>query len=297
MRVSLLVLIACSDTEPPEAVDSATPCAELPWYPDADGDGWGTGAGVVAACVAPAAHAELSGDCDDNDATLHPSVSETCDGIDNDCDGLVDDADGAVEGAGTWYLDQDGDGYGGAAYPIAACLAPAGASAEAADCDDRDPAVSPAADEVCDGLDNDCNGEIDPFDPTDATWSGRYEANFRGSSMNYSFDVTCSGPVDLAVSEDGIWSVVATMSEPCCESTFATCFQLEFDAEVEVDASIDGHVVWSGGEDGELSGWWTEPTCSQGALMEADFTAVLYPVGFWTYTWVSGTLSVASVPG
>ena len=47
-------------------------------------------------------------DCDDNDATVNPGESETCDGVDNNCTGGID------EGLTTYpyYVDEDGDGYG-----------------------------------------------------------------------------------------------------------------------------------------------------------------------------------------
>ncbi len=55
-----------------------------------------------------------------------------------------------------WYADEDGDGYGGASLGTA-CDPPAGAVAEADDCDDADSGVHPGATDVCDGLDNDCD--------------------------------------------------------------------------------------------------------------------------------------------
>jgi hypothetical protein len=60
-----------------------------------------------------------------------------------------------------WYPDTDGDGWGDARYPLFACQPLLGYGPQAGDCDDGDPAVHPNADELCDGLDNDCDGEID----------------------------------------------------------------------------------------------------------------------------------------
>jgi hypothetical protein len=60
-----------------------------------------------------------------------------------------------------FYLDADGDGYGdGGATPVD-CVVPDGYSTVSGDCDEANASVNPAAAEVCDGLDNDCDGYVD----------------------------------------------------------------------------------------------------------------------------------------
>ena len=83
----------------------------------------------------------------------------TCDGVDDDCDGHVDE-DALTTRA--WYPDQDGDGFGDLSGAIVACDQPPGTTDDFRDCDDTDPAVHPeAADDTCDGVDTDCDGDFD----------------------------------------------------------------------------------------------------------------------------------------
>ncbi|MFA5800372.1 MAG: MopE-related protein [Candidatus Peribacteraceae bacterium] len=56
-----------------------------------------------------------------------------------------------------------------------ACEAPAGFVSRDADCDDDDPAVNPDAVEVCDGVDNDCDDEVDVDDAGDLVTQACYE--------------------------------------------------------------------------------------------------------------------------
>ena len=96
-------------------------------------------------------------DCDDGDAAVYPDAEELCDGIDNNCDGAVDE--GLL---GTFYVDADGDGYGGESDTVEACAAPKGYAASADDCDDSDPAFHPGAteDDCSDPNDYNCDGSV-----------------------------------------------------------------------------------------------------------------------------------------
>ena len=95
-------------------------------------------------------------DCDDNDATIYPAATEICDGVDNDCDNEIDE--GVTT---TYYRDDDEDGFGNSDAPVESCSAPEGTVPNSNDCDDSNSAVYPSAPEVCDNLDNNCDGSID----------------------------------------------------------------------------------------------------------------------------------------
>ncbi len=85
-------------------------------------------------------------------------VPETCNGIDDDCNGVTD------ESGILWYPDADADGYGETfGEPIDSCTTPPpGYVDNDLDCDDTDPDVHPAADEICgNGIDEDCDGSDD----------------------------------------------------------------------------------------------------------------------------------------
>ncbi|MGC6508524.1 MAG: MopE-related protein [Myxococcota bacterium] len=109
-------------------------------------------------------------DCDDFNADIHPDAIEICDDIDNDCDGKIDDADDWTEEDGVqpetrYYPDTDGDGYGNAnSDGIPRCAPLPGYVSNAGDCDDENYFRSPDAIEVCDGIDNDCDGLMDDAD-------------------------------------------------------------------------------------------------------------------------------------
>ncbi len=120
----------------------------VPWYVDADGDGWGVvsaDALPVDSCVPPANRAIRLGDCNDGDANVAPTARERCNGVDDDCSGRADFKIGAHD-----FEDDDSDGV-----PDAAC------AAATADCNDRDPTIAPGGLELCDVWDNDCDTMVD----------------------------------------------------------------------------------------------------------------------------------------
>lgn len=127
-------------------------------YVDSDGDGRGAGMSMMA-CASTARFSVYGDDCNDRDARVRPGQPEVCDGIDNDCVGTGD----AGASATNWYRDADGDGFGDVTQARFTCAPPTdGAySLLPTDCDDTRAAINPAQAEICDGLDNDCNGRAD----------------------------------------------------------------------------------------------------------------------------------------
>jgi hypothetical protein len=104
-------------------------------FVDADEDGYGTTATVLAAdgsCDTAEEESTTDDDCDDADPDIHPGAPDPgADGVDSDCNG--------VDGG-----DADGDGY-----------------ATDVDCDDTDPDINPGVTETRDGFDNNCDGMCD----------------------------------------------------------------------------------------------------------------------------------------
>jgi len=160
------------------------------WYGDADGDGYGDPSTTQQACTQPSGTSSNPDDCNDGQAAISPSAVELCDGLDNDCDGDTDEA-GAF-GSTAWYSDGDGDGYGAGA-PSLACNATAGQVDNDDDCDDLLVTTHPEAAELCDDIDNNCDGNADEGTPTDATtWYADLDGDGAGGTLVT--QVTCSQP-------------------------------------------------------------------------------------------------------
>ena len=142
----------------------ATGCTD--YYLDEDGDEYGS-LYADPLCLCEAASPFDIGvraratDCDDGEATIHPSASEDCDGVDNNCVSGVDE--GLTD---SYYPDEDGDGWGNAdGVTIEGCpsddLEGYVAAEYVGDCDDADVYVHPDQIDLCDYVDNNCDGSVD----------------------------------------------------------------------------------------------------------------------------------------
>ena len=205
---------------PGDEVDSDCDDTEL-CFPDFDGDGFGADLAVPSWDVSCGGVGEATqgGDCDDADPLAYPgSLYEApYDGIDHNCDGLSD-------------FDQDGDGYDSVDWGGTDCndtdasSIPVDADGDgvavcAGDCDDNNSAVNPHHLEIMlDGLDNDCDGQVDTLDVDDYVGvlfgaAGDYLSYPSGISVG---DFTRDGRQDLAVGgvfqvEMRVWFTYSTV--------------------------------------------------------------------------------------
>ncbi|QLH46373.1 MAG: putative metal-binding motif-containing protein [Bacteroidota bacterium] len=126
------------------------------YFQDSDGDGYGNPNDSLQSCTQPSGYVFSNTDCNDANSQVHPGASETCNGVDDDCDGLIDENVQTV-----WYADADGDTYGNLNDTLMSCSQPSGYVALSGDCNDANTQVHPAATEVCNGIDDDCDGQTD----------------------------------------------------------------------------------------------------------------------------------------
>ncbi len=126
------------------------------FYADADSDTYGNSSVTTEACSAPSGYVSNSTDCNDGAGSVHPNATESCNGTDDDCDGTTD------EGVKTtFYADADNDTYGNLNATTDACEAPSGYVSNTTDCNDSAGSVNPGATDVCNQVDDNCDGETD----------------------------------------------------------------------------------------------------------------------------------------
>ena len=141
-------------------------------------------------------------DCAPTDPTINHAAQEICDGVDNNCVMGADEV--GSEGCESHFIDKDGDGWGLATDSV--CVCPGGlgqyTATQSGDCDDGNKLVQPAAAEVCNGIDDNCDFVADNegsggcnnyyFDKDSDAWgvndkkclckpSGKYKATLKGA--------------------------------------------------------------------------------------------------------------------
>jgi MYXO-CTERM domain-containing protein len=165
-------------------------------------------------------------DCDDCDGTVHPGATETCDGVDEDCDGVIDDGVGS-----TWYRDSDRDGYGDAGSSTTSCSAPSGYVRNDTDCADADAGVHPSAAELCDGVDQDCDGTAD--EGLDVTWYADTDGDGHGDPGDTAS--ACAAPAGYVATSDDCDDKNAAVNPSVTES----CDGFDDDCDGATDEGFD----------------------------------------------------------
>jgi hypothetical protein len=164
------------------------------WYLDNDNDSYGNITINVVSCFQPEGFVLNSDDCNDDNINAHPEAEEICDNIDNDCNGEIDEN---PEYFTTWYLDTDQDGFGNNSEYIESCNQPAGYIDNPGDCDDENPEINPGTQEVCDNIDNNCDGEIDENPSDGINWYPDMDGDGYGNSeFEEILIVACERPTD-----------------------------------------------------------------------------------------------------
>ncbi len=145
-------------------VDVVYGCHGQQYFADFDGDNFGRDSAPKLECegATPAGHASVGGDCDDTRDTVYPGAPEFCNQRDDDCDTEIDEDAIPIE----LFPDGDDDGYygqleGQSTDIVVGCVGTPGYAGEPGDCEPIDPERHPGAEEICNLIDDNCDGRVD----------------------------------------------------------------------------------------------------------------------------------------
>ena len=128
----------------------------ITYYADSDGDNFGNLNAPLASCSVPAGYLLNTADCNDANANVNPNATEICNTVDDDCDGLTNEGITFI----TYFADVDGDGFGNPNSSQSACSPLTGYVTNNSDCNDANALVKPGVSELCNLVDDNCNGQV-----------------------------------------------------------------------------------------------------------------------------------------
>jgi hypothetical protein len=138
--------------------ENANGCVK--YFSDLDGDAYGAGTSKCLCAPSGSYKATQAGDCNDAKAAVNPAATESCNTADDDnCDGSTNDAN--ATGCTNFYTDVDGDLWGTSPFKCTCIGAGQITANQPGDCADTNASINPAITEICDNIDNNCNGQTD----------------------------------------------------------------------------------------------------------------------------------------
>jgi hypothetical protein len=185
---------------------------------------------------------------------------EVCNGVDDDCDGLVDDADPGVLGQGSYYIDDDGDGYGAGAA-ILSCTQPAGTLTNNTDCNDVAMDINPGAQEVCNSeIDDDCDGLADDADPGVSGQNSYYYDNDGDSFGGGEAILSCIQPAATVINNTDCNDASFVINPDALE----ICNFLDDDCDMSIDEGYPVSIYYQDADgDGKGNAAVSIAACSQ----------------------------------
>ena len=161
----------------------------------------------------------------------------------------------------TLYADLDGDGFGDPASSIQACTATAGYVTDATDCNDNNNQIHPGATEICNNLDDDCDGSID--ESLGSVWYADADGDGYGNAANA--QTACSQPASFVANSNDCDDQNASIYPGATE----ICNDLDDNCNAQIDENVGA--IWYADADGD--GYGNAPTSVQACTQPSGYVS------------------------